>query len=43
MAEYEMVRYHYRLNGYEFKQAPKDCGGQRGHAAIHGVRKKGSD
>ena len=28
MAEGEMVGWHHRLNGYEFKQAPGDGGGQ---------------
>ena len=28
-AEDEMVREHYRLNGYEFEQSPRDSGGQR--------------
>lgn len=43
VAEYEIVRYHHRLNGYEFKQAQRIVE-DRGHAAIHGVkRKRGSD
>ena len=29
MAEDEMVRWHHRLNGHEFKQTPVHGGGQR--------------
>ena len=29
MAEDELVGWHHRLNGHEFKQIPRDSGGQR--------------
>ena len=29
VTEYEMVRWHHRLNGHEFEQTPGDSGGQR--------------
>ena len=39
-AEDEMVRWHHRLNGHEFKQTQGDSGGQETwHAAVHGVTK----
>ena len=36
--EVEMVGWHYRLDGHEFKQALGVCDGQRG-LAVHGVTK----
>ena len=36
----EMVGWHHRLNGHEFKQAPGVGNGQEvWHAAVHGVAK----
>ena len=38
--EDEMVGWHHRLNGHEFKQTPGDSGGQeRWQAAVRGVAK----
>ena len=40
MTKDEMVGQHYRLNGYEFEQAPGDGEGQGSwHAAVRGVAK----
>ena len=40
MTEDEMVGWHHRLNGHEFKQAPGVGNGQEvWHAAVHGVAK----
>ena len=37
MTENEMFGWHHRLNGHEFEQTPRDNGGQRGLATVHGV------
>ena len=34
MAEDEMIKEHYRLNGPEFEQTPGDSGGQRSLACY---------
>ena len=40
MTEYEMVGWHYRLDGHEFEQAPGVGDGQGSlAAAVHGVAK----
>ena len=36
-AEDKMFRQHHGLNGHEFEQTPRDNGGQRGLATVHGV------
>ena len=39
MTEDEMVGWHHRLNGHEFKQSQGDEGEGQGswHAAVHGI------
>ena len=40
MTEHEMVGWHHRLNGHEFKQAPGALTGREAwRAAVHGVTK----
>ena len=40
MTEDEMVGWHHRLNGHEFKQTPGDIKDREGwHATVHGVLK----
>ena len=40
MTEDEMVGWHHRLNGHEFKQTPGDITDREGrHATVHGVLK----
>ena len=39
----EMVRWHHRLSGHEFEQAPGDCEGREAWcAAVHGISKSQS-
>ena len=40
MTEDEMVGWHYRLNGYEFKQTPEDSEGQGSQACCRWDLKK---
>ena len=43
MTEYEMVVFHYQLNGYESEQTPGDSEGQGSLACFSPLGRKESD